>query len=241
MVVPGPGTRDGGGLTMMKSQDLGLLLKLISMESTYLNPPGTLKALSGLPDDWQDWEIGDQYENEARGQEFAYLGTLLPKDNNDLSDLYSVRSLAHETGISKSQVSLALKRIFDVGLAVKDRQYGYPKANTKALYEFIVYGLRYVFPAKPGEMTRGIATSVGAPVLANKLMTAGDTIPVWPDARGSTKGVSVEPLFKSVTYAVRRDHEMYAMLALIDAIRIGHAREREYAQGLLAKYLRVRE
>lgn len=62
----------------------------------------------------------------------------------------------------------------DVGLAKNDRRLGIPKTNSKALLEFIAYGIRYVLPAKEGELTRGIATSIAAPVLQRKLITSGE-------------------------------------------------------------------
>ena len=69
---------------------------------------------------------------------------------------------------------MALKRCYANGLAKRDRHSGAPRVNTKSLCEFIVHGLRYVFPAKPGEVTRGIATGFAAPVLQDKLMSAGE-------------------------------------------------------------------
>ncbi len=86
----------------------------------------------------------------------------------------------------------------EVGLAKLDRDIDVPCTNTRTLFEFIVYGLRYVFPAKPGALTRGIVTAFAAPILREKLMGAGEYKPVWPDARGNTKGLAVEPLFKTV-------------------------------------------
>lgn len=163
------------------------------------------------------------------------------KGFQNLGHQYSVRALAQETGISKSQVSLALQRCFDVGLAKRDRRSGIPHTNTKGLFEFIVYGLRYVFPARLGPVSRGIATSLGAPVLEGQLMSAGELVPVWPDARGDTKGQSVEPLFNSVIYAIRRDDELYALLALVDAIRIGQSRERNLAITMMKQRLGVNE
>jgi hypothetical protein len=131
-----------------------------------------------------------------------------------VAEQYGVRALEKSTGISRTQISLALKRCYTVGLAKPERATGIPRANSKALFEFIVYGLRYVFPASAGAITRGIATSLGAPVLQDKLMTAGELLPVWPDARGNTKGVSVEPLYKSVPYAVRQDQWLYVPFIL---------------------------
>lgn len=150
---------------------------------------------------------------------------------------YSVRALAHTTGISKSQVSLALQRSLEVGLIIRDRKLGVPRANTKGLFEFIAYGLRYVFPAKLGAVTRGIPTSLGAPVLEGQLMSAGELVPVWSYAKGETKGQAVEPLFKSVTYAIKEDDGLYALLALVDAIRIGQPRERNLAIKMIQQRL----
>lgn len=69
-------------------------------------------------------------------------------------------------------------------------------------------------------------------------MGAGDLVPVWPDPQGTAKGQAVEPLFKSVPIAVKGDLELYAMLALIDSIRLGQARERNVARDLLERHLR---
>ena len=175
----------------MKSQDIVLLLKLVSLHSTNSSK-----------------DIGES--------------------------LFSVRSLEAETGISKSQISLSLKRMYSVGLAKIDRESQLPKTNTKALLEFITYGIKYVFPAKEGEITRGIATSIAAPVLSGELMTSGDLPPVWPFAKGTTKGRSVVPLHSNTLETIQKDKCLYAMLALVDAIRLGHPRERNLALKKLA-------
>jgi hypothetical protein len=138
----------------------------------------------------------------------------------------SIRGLAAETGISKSEVSQSLKRNYFAGLAKPDRKSDLPRANLRALLEFVVHGLRYVFPVKPSELTRGIATGLAAPVLQGQLMTAGELAPIWPDAKGNSKGQAIVPLFKSVPFAVRKDPQLYEYLALADAIRMGQPRER---------------
>ncbi len=216
----------------MKSQDLGLLLKLVALRSRESNGHDSLtsKGVKALPDDWRDWAFDDV--------DFDFCDASLPELNDDqLVACYSVRALAEVTGISKSQVSLALQRCMDVGLVRKDRRIGVPRTNARALFNFIVHGVRYVFPAKPGELTRGIATTFAAPVLKNQLYSSGELPMVWPDARGNSKGQAIEPLFKSVPFAVRRDADLYAMLALVDAIRLGHPRESKVAAGRLAEYL----
>jgi len=62
-------------------------------------------------------------------------------------------------------------------------------------------------------------------------------IHVWPDPKGNEIGQSLKPLFKSVPDAARRDPELYDLLALVDAIRLGNPRESKFAQQLLEKKL----
>lgn len=51
-------------------------------------------------------------------------------------------------------------------------------------------------------------------------------------------GQRVEPLFRTAPQAAKRDSDLYAMLALVDSIRLGQAREAGLAGDLLKKYLR---
>ncbi|MCP4076621.1 MAG: hypothetical protein GY744_10605 [Gammaproteobacteria bacterium] len=206
----------------MKGQDIGLLLKLVCLQKRE-------QGLSPvyMPGSWEDWGV-DGHDDQVQVE-----------DVPGYYHQYTVRALAQLTGISKSQVNLALQRNFDSGLANRDRKIDVPRANIRALSEFIVYGLRYVFPVKPGTVTRGISTSLAAPVLEGKLSSAGELPPVWSDAKGNTRGQVIEPLFKSVPYAVRLDAELYALLALVDAIRIGQSRERNLAIKLLSEHLEV--
>lgn len=173
----------------MKSQDIVLLLKLISLENS---------AATHVRED------------------------------------YSLRRLENLTGISKSELSSALNRCIDVGLATKDRHNGAPRANRKALLGFISKGLRYVFPAKPGPLARGVPTAFATPALAGQLMSAGETIYVWPDATGTEKGQSITPLFKTVPHAAKQDADLYLLLALVDAIRLGNPREAKFAEQQLS-------
>ena len=196
----------------MKGHDIGLLLKLVSLHKQ---------------------EQNFEFDKAENGLEDAYL-------KSDLLAQYTARMLEVMTGISKSQINLALNRCLDVGLAKKDRRLGVPRVHTKALYNLIVHGVKYVFPVKPGEITRGIATAFAAPVLKDKLMSAGELVLIWPDANGSIKGQAVEPIFKSAVYAALKDAEIYALLALMDAIRIGQPREANLAGGLLKKRLDIK-
>ncbi len=167
-----------------------------------------------------------------------YNGRGIYVSESEVYSLYSVRSLERTTGISKSQVSLSLNRMYDVGLAKISSDMGNPKVNKQALLEFIVYGIRYVFPAKLGELTRGIATSVAAPVLSQHVSSSGELVPVWPAATGNVKGLAVEPLHKNVMQAIKGDDLMYDLLALTDAIRLEQVRTRKIAIDLLGELLK---
>ena len=208
----------------VKSQDLGLLLKLRAMEvaeyQALRDPPSPFAR-----GDWTDWEF-------APGTS-AVEDTLLAGAEQD----YTVRGLEMMTGISKSQINLSLKRVIEVGLVFRGHKDGTPRVNARALFEFIAYGARYVFPARKGEVTRGIGTAFSAPMLRSHLISAGELDLVWPDAYGRSRGQAVEPLFKSSPHAVQRDPVLYELLALVDAIRLGQPRERMLATELLEKRL----
>jgi len=202
----------------MKSQDVLLLLKIISLHSDLMGKKLDAHIIES-DDEWADWD--------EKGLTPTYT------EQDHIESHFSVRNLAEYTGISKSQISLSLNRMYDVGLAKTDRKLQIPKVNTKALLEFITYGIRYVFPAREGEVTRGIATSIAAPVLKGKLMSSGQIPPIWPNSKGHTKGTSIEPLHPNIFQAVQQDGRLYAMLALIDAVRIGNPRERNLALNML--------
>lgn len=156
---------------------------------------------------------------------------------DELGDHYSARGLSAALGVSKTEVNASIRRSIDVGMAIKDRELGYPKTNRKALLEFVIHGLKYVFPAKPAEIVRGLPTAFSAPVLEGKLLSMGDYIYVWPYAEGHEKGQSVQPLFKSVPKAVLEDERLYEYLALVDAIRLGNPREANLAAEMFEQRL----
>lgn len=101
--------------------------------------------------------------------------------------------------------------------------------NRANLKEFLIHGVRYAFPVHRGGIVRGIPTAHAAPPLKQQLAESSDPPPVWPDASGSARGLEFSPLYKNVPAAARRDPKLYELLALVDAIRDGRAREREIA------------
>lgn len=141
--------------------------------------------------------------------------------------------LASELGIGLASAHRSVKRAQSAGLVSDSRQ-----PSKHALLELLVHGVRYVYFVKPGELTRGVPTAHAAPPLSSIIVADGE-VPVWPDPQGKTRGYSVKPLHASAPAAAQRDERLYELLALVDAIRIGRARERSIAQDELKKRLRT--
>ena len=143
-----------------------------------------------------------------------------------------MKDLANELGISASEVTESLNRSEQAGL-ISGKKHMLMKL---ALLDFLKYGLKYVYPQRPGAMVRGIPTSHSAPPL-NKLIVSEEQY-VWPYAEGKVRGQSIEPLHKSVPLASLKDKKLYELLALTDALRVGKARERNIAIEELEKRIK---
>lgn len=140
--------------------------------------------------------------------------------------------------ISSSEIHAALKRLALARLVSIDADGNRPLLD--AVEEFLIHGVKYAFPAKRGEVTRGLPTSYAAPPLNEHIAAGGDLPPVWPYPQGSLRGVTLEPLYKTVPAAALRDERLYELLALIDALREARARERNLAEKeLIARLRRV--
>ena len=108
-----------------------------------------------------------------------------------------------------------------------------------ACEECLISGVKYFFPAKLGGLTRGIVTSYAAPVFKKQIVIGDTPVPIWPYAEGDQLGLALEPLYSSVPKSVMQypDQLFYDLLALVDAIRSGRARERNMAIKLLREKL----
>ena len=150
----------------------------------------------------------------------------------------SQAALAISLGISPSEVNAGLKRLRSCHLARLDIETGKPQIIRSALLEFLKHGLRYVFPAQFGDSGRGLATAWGAPPLQTKIVDSAELLPVWADAEGDIVGRTLSPLHPAAPIAARADPQLYELLAITDALRIGQARERKLAIQVLEKKLR---
>jgi DNA-binding Lrp family transcriptional regulator len=144
----------------------------------------------------------------------------------------SYAELSRELFISASEIHAAVARSSAAGLidGVSLRPLKRP------LEDYLIHAVRYAFPAKPGAVARGIPTAFAAPPLS-EMMASTDLPPVWVDPEGMVKGVSIEPLYKTVPKAAKSDPALYELLALVDALRMGRARERQLAEEELKQRL----
>ena len=133
--------------------------------------------------------------------------------------------IAKDLGISASEVSEALERCRLARLTDNLKQ----RVNILALKEFMIHGLKYVFPAQPQAKVRGIATAISAPPMNEKIVSGKENY-VWPDAKGDIRGEAITPLYKTVPAAVRTDPMLHSLLAIADIFRIGRVREIEIAK-----------
>lgn len=140
--------------------------------------------------------------------------------------------LSQELGISASEIHAAVRRGVEAGIIDSSSR----KPIRKSLQDYLLHGVRYAFPGKLGSVARGMPTAYAAPPLAEHIHS-DDLPPVWPDAEGTTKGQALEPLYQSVPKAAKSDPKLYELLTLVDAIRLGRARERKLAEEEIRKRL----
>jgi len=134
---------------------------------------------------------------------------------------------SQQSGLSLSQVFASVKRLKHASLI--DSRMG---LNVDAFLQ-VVEASRYYFAVRPGRMVRGIVTGI----FDKDLFHENEGQYVWPDANGSVRGVSVEPLSKTAPFAALQDEEVHRWLGYVDAIRAGNARERSIAQSRLKEEL----
>ncbi|MDO8268669.1 MAG: hypothetical protein Q7T32_12680 [Moraxellaceae bacterium] len=145
---------------------------------------------------------------------------------------WTYAALGVALSMSPSETHACVKRAVASGLAVAKEQGGWSLVRP-ALLEFVLHGVRYVWPASIGAVKRGVPTSYGAEPLAGMLNAAPGEAPVWAHPAGNTKGPTLSPLYRTVPQAALADPDLHQLLAMVDALRTGRARERALATQLL--------
>lgn len=141
---------------------------------------------------------------------------------------WTFQRLAVELSISQSEVHAGVRRAVAARL-MSGANTASGRPVREALLEFLVHGVKYAFPPERGALIRGVPTGYAAPPLNKLIVGSSDPPPVWPYAEGSVRGLAFAPLYPSVPAAALKDARLYELLALVDAIRDGRARERNLA------------
>ncbi|SEJ85260.1 hypothetical protein SAMN05216327_1265 [Dyadobacter sp. SG02] len=165
--------------------------------------------------------------NGMRPQDVVILCKIVLWENRS----WQYRDIAVELDISLSEVSQSLARNALAGLYLTDRK----KVARNGLFEFIKYGLHYVFPANRGPIVIGIPTAHSHPYFKEKIVS--NEIYVWPDPHGQVRGQGISPLYKGTAIAAAKDEDLYKLLASIDILRVGKRREIQLALNVLEEYL----
>ncbi len=145
------------------------------------------------------------------------------QEDGSWNQMYLAKSLF----LSQSEISESLRRsVYARLLQNKGKE-----VARQPFMDLLQYGVPYIFPQQPGAEVRGIPTAHSAEPLAG-LISSNENY-VWPYAKGHLRGYSILPFYPSVVQAVELDAPLYECLALIDAVRVGRARERNVALELL--------
>ncbi len=136
--------------------------------------------------------------------------------------------------MSQSEISESVTRSKNTRLLAPNG-----KGVMKTVLMFLQYGFRYVFPQKAGAVVRGIPTSHSASPLKEEISSL--EVYVWPYAKGKIRGHEITPLYQSLPEAALKDPALHELLALVDALRVGRAREKELAIKHLKKRLNLKE
>jgi hypothetical protein len=166
-----------------------------------------------------------QYKYSMKPQDVVVLLKVIAVNNDNWQQI----PLAYSLKMSQSEVSQSVARSRFAGLLDDSGK----KVMRQALYDFLQYGLAVVFPAKPGAVVRGIPTAHSTAPL-NREINSGEDY-VWPFAKGNVRGHGITPLYATVPQAALDDEQLYALLALADALRVGKVREKNIAVQELKK------
>lgn len=163
-----------------------------------------------------------------KGQDIVVLAALT--DGERPGETYA--SLGKRVRLSAAETHAAVKRLVEASLLGADR-----RVLRRNALEFLVHGIRYAFPLRPaGLAANGLATAYAAPVAKDAFASTG-LVPVWRTPAGTTFGQAFEPLYATAPEAAAQNTALYDRLALIDMLRGGRLRERQFAERKIAEML----
>lgn len=152
------------------------------------------------------------------------------------SQRWTYAALGEALVMSASETHASVKRAVASGLAVAPARGEWSPVRPN-LQEFVLHGVRYVWPATLGPVKRGVPTSIGMEPLASQMAVAPGDAPVWAHPTGNAKGPTLSPLYRTAPQAALADPALHRLLALLDALRVGRSRERALAASLMESEL----
>jgi hypothetical protein len=142
----------------------------------------------------------------------------------------SYAELGRATGLSASEANQSARRGVLAGLLSPGAsKFDKPRVRTQALLKFLEHGVPCAFFAAPGRVVRGVPTAHSAPPLDRQISAGEELAFVWASADGTVRGRAIEPLHPSAPRLATTNPRLYELLALVDALRVGDARERKLA------------
>jgi DNA-binding Lrp family transcriptional regulator len=166
--------------------------------------------------------------NGMRPQDIVILLKIILLGNNK----WTFAEMADALQISETEVFFAMERNRVAGLINPEKT----QVNRLALRDFLIYGLKYVFPPQIGASTRGIPTAHSASPVKEKIAESTENF-VWKYYKGTRRGNAILPLYAKIPQFIENDRELYELLAIVDTLRIGKSREKEIAIEELDKKL----
>ena len=149
---------------------------------------------------------------------------------------WTMRRLAGSLSISLSETHAAVERGRAAGVLGTPR--GKLNVGRKKFFELATVAVPQVYYAIRGSVELGVPAAMQAEPLKGVFLRDGRPIPlVWPSERGTMKGESLLPLYPTVTRAVEHDPDLHRLLALIDVVRVGDAKDRKLATDLLERMI----
>lgn len=142
---------------------------------------------------------------------------------------WTFRSVGRDMGMDIAALHRSVGRLKGAKLLDSNRQ-----PNRANVEEFLLHGVSYVIPGNLGAEGRGIPTAWGVEPLRDALAGNGPS-PVWPSPAGTSRGPVLEPVSEAAVALASSHPEMSQWLGLVDAIRVGRARERELAASELRR------
>ncbi len=161
-------------------------------------------------------------------QDVAILVKLLVNKNPSWRQV----DLAQELGLNQGEIAKALKRLEKAGL------FHNRNANRSTALEFIIHAIKYIFPVEVGALTVGVPTGLSCPAHEKMVLHSNDDVYVWPSAQGKKRGQLIKPFYSKLAEAALKDADFYGLMAAIEILRVGRARERKLAEKYLERKIK---